>query len=206
MPILNKTNKFLDEVYKIRVENLKAIAKDYGTDKAFAHLLGITPGRLHSLMRRKDITFTEKMARAIEDRLDLPAGRLDEQAREVTKTPIYIIDDVKDLENSSPISYSSYYSDEAGQYFVKILNKSYEPVINAGAKILINPHKTKLEKGGIYLLSLIENSKPSRPIIRQYKEDHEFLNLVSKEIEILDTVKIYGHCETLVSSFLSVVG
>ncbi|OGT31494.1 MAG: hypothetical protein A3E87_03990 [Gammaproteobacteria bacterium RIFCSPHIGHO2_12_FULL_35_23] len=205
MPALNKFNEFLEEIYKTRVSNLQKIADEYGTDKRLAEVLGISPGRLHSLIRKGDMSFTEKMARAIESRLDKELGSLDKPTESFLTTPVYALDDIKDLKNCSPITYVNHDAKIPGSYFIQVFGKIYEPVICAGSKILINPHNIELKADKIYLFSYIENEQYSRPIIRQYKENTSFMNLVSQEKEIFNQVKVYGSCETVIADIISIV-
>lgn len=68
----------LDGIQKVRKDNLRKFLKEYKNRTALANRLGFTKGFITNLIGiNPRATIGEKLARKIEIRLGLPAGRLD---------------------------------------------------------------------------------------------------------------------------------
>ena len=200
MAILAKETEYLLSSYQIRAYNLREYAKRFKSDKEFAKKLGISPVRLHCLIRKENQPITEKMARAIEQKLGCSLGVLDlsSDREEEHKVPIYVFEDLRDIENAKPANHIYYKTSQPNAYFIQILNKVYEPHIPMGAKVLINPSNKTLSNGNLFLVGY-EIEGVFRPLIRLCKNS-ELVDLVTSEVDHIKNYKIYGACETVIST------
>lgn len=201
MGVIAEENAYLLSSYQIRAHNLREYAKRIGQDKDLAKILGITPARLHCLLRNESMPFTEKMARAIEQRLGYPMGSLDipSDRYDQHKVPVYLLEDLRDLEHATPSNYINYSFEEKNIYFIQILNKVYEPHISIGAKILINPNRKEPSNGKLFAISYKIDNFLSKTVIRLYK-NNVFIDFLSNEAEEIHDYTIYGCCETIIST------
>lgn len=199
MAALAKNTDYLKTSYQIRAHNLRAYADHFDSDKAFAKELGISPARLHCLIRKEDAPITEKMARAIEQKLNCPLGSLDINPNRESRyqVPIYTLEDLRDMDNAEPSSYFYYPTSQPNAYFIVINNKVYEPHIPLGAKVLVNPSHTTLEDGSLYLAGYTIEST-IKPVLKLYKNER-FWDIVTQDSDEIYYCKIFGLCETVIA-------
>lgn len=199
MAAIAKNTDYLLTSYQIRAHNLRAYADHFDSDKAFAKELGISPVRLHCLIRKEDNPITEKMARAIEQKLNAPLGSLDIDPHRESRyqVPIYAMEDLRDFDHAKPASYFYYPAASPSNYFVLIANKIYEPHIPMGAKILVDPSNNEFEEGRLYLLGYpIETT--IKPVLKLYKKQ-TFRDIVTQESDGIGYCKRFGLCETVIA-------
>jgi hypothetical protein len=193
---------YLSSLYQQRARILGEYADKVGQDKILASLLGLSPARLHRLVRKQDVPFTEKMARAIELRLDKPTGWLDgSQAQAPTSQyacPVYLLEDLGRLQSAKPATHINYICDVPNAYFIQILSSSYEPKVSQGAKILINPKDTDLQSDKMYIVSYEVDDHWLRPVLRIFR-DGMFFTLASNESESVETYRVHGRCELIIN-------
>lgn len=199
MAAIAKNTDYLKTSYQIRAHNLRAYADQFDSDKSFARELGISPARLHCLIRKEDSPITEKMARAIEQKMNCPLGSLDIDPHRESRyqVPIYTMDDLRDFDHAEPSSYFYYPITQPNAYFVLLTNKIYEPHIPLGAKILVNPNNTDLEEGRLYLVGYTIESA-LKPVLKLYKQQR-FHDIVTQDSDEINYCKIFGLCETVIA-------
>ena len=206
MQALEKDTDVLTQLYELRATNLSQVADSLGQDLKLARVLGISPTRLHQLIRKRNVPFTEKLARAIEARLGKSYGWLDEPSPRMNEhktfeLPIYFLEDLNHWETTSPAGYYQYIAAFPDAYFVQMTSSLYGSTLLAGTLILINPQKKRLEENGIYILAYRMNGALLRPIIRKFK-DQKIRNILDNEAEEMKDMVIYGKCELFINTQL----
>lgn len=201
MAALLENSSYLYEIYSIRTKNLLKYAERFKSQKDFAKILGISPARLHSIISNQDTPFSEKIARAIEHRLTLPIGSLDQKTphMSINTVPIFLIEDVIDLKNSTPSGYIPYAREHDDCFFIHIVNRIYEPNIPMGSKLFIDTKQNKLAESRLYLLKIIFSEHSVKPVIRLFK-NRAFINIATGEIEELKNYIIVGECVEMIST------
>ena len=198
-------NNPLRGLYDLRASRLAEYAHQLGQDIRLAKLLGFSPARLHRLIRKRDVPFTEKIARAIEEKLDKPLGWLDtsQDSQEPNRNlvPVYLIEDIEDLQNAKPSSQYQYITNIYQPIFVQVLSSSYEPLIQPGSKVLIDQNHSAPEIGNTYLIAYSIQNVLTKPVFRKYT-NKGFVNTVTNETESIPDYKIYGKCELIVNTNL----
>ncbi len=201
MAALLENSTYLYEIYRIRAENLLIYAKRFKNQKEFAKVLGISPARLHSIVSNQETPFSEKIARAIEHRLNLLIGSLDQKTPNITMScvPIYLIEDIIDLENAAPAGYIPYAKEHENCFFIHIINRIYEPHIPMGSKLFIDTRKNVLLDSKIYLIKILFSESSIKPVIRLFKKSG-FINISTGEAEELENYIIVGECVEMIST------
>jgi hypothetical protein len=200
MVALLENSSYLSEIYSVRSRNLLVYAERFKSQKEFAKILGISPARLHSITSNQETPFSEKIARAIEHRMNLPTGYLDQQgfSSDKNSVPIFLIEDIIDLENATPSAYIPYAKKHDDCFFVHIINRIYEPHIPMGSKLFINRKKCSLEESKLYLLKIVFTKLSIKPVIRLFKHG-QFINLATGEAEEIENYIIAGECVEMIS-------
>lgn len=201
MAALLENSSYLHEIYSIRTRNLLKYAERFKSQKDFAKILGISPARLHSIISNQETPFSEKIARAIEHRLTLPIGSLDQKAPHINinTVPIFLIEDVIDLENATPSGYIPYAKEHENCFFIHIINRIYEPNIPMGSKLFIDTRKNNLIESKLYLIKIIFSESSIKPVIRLFKNG-QFINISTGEVEELKNYAIVGECAEMIST------
>ncbi len=213
MPVINEKNYDLSSTYAFRAEKLAAYAQKLGSDAKLAQILGISPSRLHHIIRNRDVPFTEKMARAIEARLGKPYGWLDtyvegKKINDNFNLPVYYLEDINEVDGINglfkikPATFYKYISNIPNAFFIKITNLAYAPKISPRSLVLVNPNETILENGCVYVLSYLMNEIPMRAVIRKY-ENNKFVDYLTNEIEDINDYIVYGKCKHVIHTELS---
>lgn len=88
-------HSLLDEIYKIRINNIKKLMSLHGTKtyKDFSRLTGIDNTNLTASFSGKSV-ISEKTARKIEESLQLEPLELDQIETKSVTTPVYLIDNL----------------------------------------------------------------------------------------------------------------
>lgn len=201
MAALLENSSYLYEIYRIRSENLLVYAKKFKNQKAFAKILGISPARLHSIVSNQETPFSEKIARAIEHRLNLPCGSLDQTAlgNALNSVPVFLIEDTIDLKNTIPSGYLPYAKKHDGCFFIHIINRIYEPHIPMGSKLFIDTQKCNLTESKLFLLKITLSESTIKPVIRLFKNG-EFFNISTGEVEEFENYIMVGECVEMIST------
>ncbi len=201
MAALLENSSYLYEIYRVRSKNLLIYAKKFKNQKEFAKILGISPARLHSIVSNQETPFSEKIARAIEHRLNLPCGSLDQTASDncLNSVPIFLIEDIIDLKNAVPSGHLPYTKKHDGCFFIHIINRIYEPHIPMGSKLFIDTKRCNLTESKLYLLKIVLSESSIKPIIRLFKGEG-FVNISTGEVEELENYIIVGECVEMIST------
>jgi len=198
---LLENSAYLYEIYSIRTRNLLKYAERFKSQKDFAKILGISPARLHSIISNQETPFSEKIARAIEHRLTLPIGSLDQKEPRLNMSivPIFLIEDVIDLKNASPSGYIPYAREHDECFFIHIINRIYEPHIPMGSKLFIDTRQNEPTETKLYLLKIIFSENSVKPVIRLFKSG-KFVNIATNEAEELQHYIVVGECVEMIST------
>ena len=200
---VSQPTEALKALYVARASRLASFADNLGQDIRLAKLLGFSPARLHRLIRKRDVPFTEKIARVIEEKLNKAPGWLDSQQDsglpQKNDIPVYLLEDVTQMTEAQPSGFFRYITHLSQSFFIQILTSSYEPLIPAGAKVLIDKTEDTPKIGSTYLIAYSINNTWTKPIFRKYV-NQGFLNITTNEVESISDFKIYGRCEAIINT------
>lgn len=131
----------------------------------------------------------------------MPNGSLDQETNFTTanNVPVFLIEDVIDIENATPSEGIPYAKEHDGCFFIHIINRIYEPHIPMGSKLFIDTNKNITEDSKIYLLKIIFSESSVKPVIRQFKNG-KFVNISTGETEEFEKHIIIGECVEMIST------
>lgn len=200
MSALPQEISYFNDLYNTRSCNLQNYAHALGSDRKLAQVLDMSPTQIHRLIRKRDIPFSEKMARFIETKLNKPLGWLDgSENTQTSGVPVYFLEDLIDFQNIKPAFTFKYASQIIGAFFVQIMHSTYEPLIKKNSKILINPNKKIPQENKIYVVSFLLEQQLCRPVLKRYR-DSKFLDLCNEALFISadEPHTIFGECDVII--------